>query len=782
MKKTMKFFGGLFVLGSLVAFNACTNKEEIEGNGQGVNRAVFSLETVDVGPTNVTVKATATGAEGATYFGFLTDDLTSDLLDLLNAKLKGVTITRHILSSGTTEFEETGLRPGGKEYRYVLAGLLANGTQYNDPISINFKTKGDFTTDSEGVISYPDPVSDPTGISFEGFPGKYYYGFMTAEEFAATNIADIVNSTLDGSEAVASEGDQKVNLSISEEGEYVVYAFEIDENGYPTLKYKTLNITIGSLDFSDYEAFLGSWYVNGVEDDIIKIEELKRGVSYTVSGSILDLPESITSIEAAFVNSDKTFVINEQVLEEYEHNSYGPCWRVYGGFSGGEMLPSVNLGSGSQVVVSGAIGDDGNIILTPGSFSEEGEEHTFDGMGYYWVILTGDYAGLGNWNNPINLPNKFTKEPAEPTEDYKAWLGSWWDENSVKYEIKAYKTNTSYLMSGWDMAEEEPFDIVVGFDEATCNLVFNGYVIGEDSSAEYDFCGITSNGYINYNGILAKGVMADDKKTFTISGNTGTNKDGEYVINSLGIYTYTSGWGYYNNANIVNLPASFTNEEPSPKEAYLAWLGDWEIVRDETNEIVDTWTVAEKKTNSSFTVTGIEGTSFEVEALFDNATGALTIAEQPVYELVDDNEKNIMSVFLFGNFMYNGELNYWGNKNTPVVLSATIKEDGTATVNAGCPYEPYIPYYGYFVSFNLYAALGNSSSLVPYSDDFATPLPNKLTPSSAEPTATRSLPIHVEDWKGTPVKHFSGITIPATQQNNSVASLKASASKKVLSK
>lgn len=58
--------------------------------------------------------------------------------------------------------------------------------------------------------------------------------------------------------------------------------------------------------------------------------------------------------------------------------------------------------------------------------------------------------------------------------------------------------------------------------------------------------------------------------------------------------------------------------------AYRAWLGKWEV-SDETN--TDTWTIARKQANQTYTITGIAGrTSNHVTAVFDN--GELSLASQ----------------------------------------------------------------------------------------------------------------------------------------------------------
>lgn len=722
MKKIGIYLSAVVML-AMVA--ACAKNEAIEGNGHGFDEATFKVEATSVENTKATFTITSTGATGATYFGFLTEDMESKASDLVAAALKGVNVTRHMLSSGTTTVTEEDLRQGGKAYRYIVSGLLSNGATYNEPVFVEINTTGDFVEDSEGVISYPNPVSEPTTVKFSGFPGKFIYGF-TESEITAEDIKLIANSDLDSGVKPVEE-EATATLAISEEGTYYVYAYELDENNEPTLSYTTFKLEIGNLDFSGYDAFLGEWYLNGVEDDIITIKENKRGASYTISGDILNLPTGIKEIEAAYSLASNTLIISEQVLEKYTSANYGPCWRVFGGFNDGQMSPSsLEMDTDPQVVATATAEADGTIVITP----EEG----FDGMGYYWVILEGANAGKGNWNDPVSLPNKLMADPAEPTDAYNAWIGTWYDEANYEFEIKKYKTNTAYLMTGFDQAEENPFEVVVNFDEATGGIVFFGQVVGNTSTAEYDFCGMADNGYLYYNGIVATGELSEDKKTCTITGASGTDSEGKaYSFYALRILTYSSGWGAYANAKIVELPAVLANEKHGPTPEYAKWLGEWEIERipatDTDPAVTDTWTIKEKVVNGTFTVTGVEGSPFEVEATFDNETSALSIAKQTVFSSQDDQKNNVFKVDLLGNILYGGKV--YTLNGTYDVFNAIIGEDGKAALvptTAGP--------YGDFIGFRLYGYVGSNTSSVAYSSA-GTPLPNVLVPvENADETPT----------------------------------------------
>ena len=191
--KTMKLFNRLLVPVLALAMGACTNNEEIEGNGHGYDEATFSLIAVSVGDTNATVEASVSGNTEAPYYCFWTDNVTSPVSDVISAHLKSISVSRHILSTGTTTHTAEGLRPGGKSYRFILTGLLANGTSYNEPVVVDFATAGDFRKAS-WALSYPNPDDQPTTVTLSGIPGNYVYGYMTKEEWDATDIKTLVNA------------------------------------------------------------------------------------------------------------------------------------------------------------------------------------------------------------------------------------------------------------------------------------------------------------------------------------------------------------------------------------------------------------------------------------------------------------------------------------------------------------------------------------------------------------------------------------------------------------
>jgi hypothetical protein len=134
-----------------------------------------------------------------------------------------------------------------------------------------------------------------------------------------------------------------------------------------------------------------------------------------------------------------------------------------------------------------------------------------------------------------------------------------------------------------------------------------------------------------------------------------------------------------------------------PTEAYLAWIGTWNV-SDDTPE-TDKRTVTSKKVNSSYNVKGLgKNTGLTVEATFDEETGQMKFKSQPNFAtLVVEGETRVISLFGTDGSHY--------STGTYDLMNAAFDEGSTdaATLISADP-EKYTKYklYGYVDGQNKY--------------------------------------------------------------------------------
>lgn len=573
MKKIRIFFSALV---TLAVAAACQDKEEIEGSGNGFNQATFAVSTVSVGNTSVTVQTSVTGNLDATYYGFLTEDVTTNVSSLVSKTISGMSVTRHILSTGTTEVTKEGLRPGGKAYRYIVTGLLANGATYNDPVFVDFETTGNLTNNSVGTIEQPNPVPQPTTFKFSGFPGKYVYGYTDDTTFDVAALKKVMNENLDSGKYDSAEEDATITFPIEESGSYVVYAYELDENDYPTLSCKIVPVTVGTIDTSAYEAFLGTWYFDGADGDTITIAEKDKNMSFYIKGlPTAGLPTSLTEYEDAVAEFDfesKTLTFKEQDLSTFVITQYGDCMKsVTGVFTYGTTNYNYYPFNADvpQTLFTGVVNENGDITVTAGA----GDYGPFIGFRYAWYILEGENAGKGNSSSVITpIPAEFTKEVKEapvPSEEYNKWIGTWYTEDGDALVIAEDVINTSYTVSGF--LEGLP-PVKVRFLEDG-SIEFYGQVIDSDDTYTYVFYGTDQDDYVESgdqdgSSRLAKAVISSAGNTATITGceyvatYSGTQYD--EIITALTIFAINAQNKIYTvGALNLTLPATLSTTAPT---------------------------------------------------------------------------------------------------------------------------------------------------------------------------------------------------------------------------
>lgn len=754
----MKLFNWLLIPSLAVAMIACTDDEEIEGDGHGFDEVTFFLKEVSVDNTSVTVEASVEGNKEATYYCFLTADVSSPVYEIISSHLKTITVNRHILSSGKTTHTTDGLRQGGKKYRYIMTGLLANGQSYNEPAIFEFETKGDFQK-AEWSLARPNPENQPTVVQISGIPTDYVYGFMTKAEWDATDIKAIVNADLDSKNYMVSKEDQTVSLAISESGAYVLYAYGIDENAAPTLEYNYLEFTATQIDYSGYEAFLGTWYdANGNK---FVISEKDFGASFTVKGFDMDVvagyqagtiklyyvecgTDAATGLPAYLFGIDQ-----DDYLEDASQNAAEAYLLATG------QVTENGISIAGQVydaVYSGTTYNEQIVGLQVLAYDEASGK----------VYETGKKISLAL---PVTLSETSPTPPDPGTPvSYEDFLGEWTITRGGEtdtWKISQNVAGESYTITGVESVNEIP--VAALYDSANKALLIPDQIIGNITDPDLGPMEVSAHGKILYQGkeyyvtssdyndpyIIATGVMSADKSTISLTPETVSISDiGELDIIGLQLFGEVlegtnKGKVYGFSDNYTALPNTLDKVGgggggggDNPDSSYSAFLGNWTVQR---GSETDTWTISKKVEGVSYTILGIESVTLDdgspdesmaVEATFDSATSSMVINAQDLTSWTHSSYGPIQDQ-LRGNIMKDNKKS--SVTGTYVICTGVVTGDGstieltpgTVDLSGGGSYDIIgLQFYGkilegQYAGYSLY-----------YNEDY-TALPNTLTKAGA---------------------------------------------------
>lgn len=235
----------------LVALSCTARKPEV-GSGHGWGEAVFSVESIAVGETDATVQESSSGYEGAPFYGFITSNVSSSLKNAINEKIGTISVNRHMLKTGVPKAQEvTGLRRGGKAYRYIVTGLTPDGRPYGTPVACDIVTKGEFSLSGVAAVKYLGLSGRNHVIGVEGFGGLYDLAIFYKED-ADSYGSDgaLIQAVIDQTDPAPLSGDKQLNVGQLTAGDYVIVAFGVEEEPdfeglyNPTLAYTKCEFSV----------------------------------------------------------------------------------------------------------------------------------------------------------------------------------------------------------------------------------------------------------------------------------------------------------------------------------------------------------------------------------------------------------------------------------------------------------------------------------------------------------------------------------------------------------
>ena len=245
------FFTSVLLCTAILALSCTARKPEV-GPGHGWGEATFSVEKLSVGQTDATVQESASGYEGAPFYGFITSNVNSSLKVAIEEKISTISVNRHMLKTGTPKAQEvTGLRRGGKEYRYIVTGLTPDGRSYGTPAAVSIVTQGEFAPSSTASVQYMGLSGRNHIVSVEGFGGLYDFTLLykeTADSFDSD--AALIQAIIDSTSPDPLSEDGQFNIGQLNKGDYVLVAYGVEEDldfegcYNPTLSYAKASFTV----------------------------------------------------------------------------------------------------------------------------------------------------------------------------------------------------------------------------------------------------------------------------------------------------------------------------------------------------------------------------------------------------------------------------------------------------------------------------------------------------------------------------------------------------------
>ena len=336
--------------------------------------------------------------EDLTWYGFVTEDLTSPAASLIAAKVAGLSAADYQTGAQTVQLSE--LTPE-TDYRYIVTGINADGV-YGAPADVRFSSLTEaydntvFTVTAGEIDAYTATLT----ITHNGWESFEYCGFLT--EDLQSPVADIpvpANADLNlmkGLETTVTLED----LDALTEYRYVVVG-RYNGNNYGTrgeVRFTTADDKVEAA----YTDFLGTWSLASSQ---IVIAPKEAGSTYTVTG-LFDIDElygNVNELEAHYDAANHTFYIMEQKLGAFNtadvaafgSNQFGDCDDYFQGiFSyNSNTYPGYPYNTNSPArLFTAELHLGGKAVLTAGSCSYG----PFVGFDFWWIIREGEYAGMGN--------------------------------------------------------------------------------------------------------------------------------------------------------------------------------------------------------------------------------------------------------------------------------------------------------------------------------------------------------------------------------------------------
>lgn len=620
-----------------------------------------ALNTVQAEYAEVVVRHT--GTKDATWFGFVTEDVTSPEQDLINAQV--AQLDKKSLHVGTSQTVPLRDLKEKQDYRYVAFAVNEAGEAYGTPGSISFSTTPGFDVEFKAEATEVLFNQATFTISHEGNEVLTYTCFITtdpttdAKVLAAEDFASNVTAGKLNPEVVLLSGNS-VTLTFDELDEETAYRFIV----------------------------YGIYENNGV------------CVYYgTPADCAFTTPLNLNAVQFAAATANVTKV-SADVKVSYSANAADLTWY---GFLTEDVTAEVSTLIAAKV--AGITADD--YQKGPQTVSLTGLTPNTE----YRYVVTGINAE-GVYGIPADV--KFTAEDNDLVMAYEDFIGEW-KVDGVAFTVSAKEAGSTYTIEGFPgtSAARGGVDTIV----ATYNSELGVLSVEDQDLGSYN--DPSSNNYGPLKDFFAGAVMAtmsdnsqqywpvypfeSDEKSpiFNFVG----MKDGTYELRPVGeVEAFICGWvilsgTYAGQGNTygtaVALPVAITKVDKLPA-AYGDFLGNWNF----GSQVI---TIAQKTAGSTYAITGfseqseIYGDNKVVTGNYDAQKKEFYLMEQKLgsFDTADvpsfgSNQYGICDDHLSGYFPYSnsGYFAYPFNTDDPSrIFTAYLNSKGEMEIIAGgCKY------------------------------------------------------------------------------------------------
>lgn len=172
----------LFAAGILSLATLSCKKESVTPNEADPNNAKFSVALYAAENGNAEVYVSHDGSEALTWYGFLTEDVTTDLSALVADK--AAKVTKDQIKAGTFYKDVISGIKSGVDYRYVAFGISLDGETYGIPGEARVVSALTFVLTAKGHTSESVSVK----IEHNGSEDNTWYGFLTEDLEADASV------------------------------------------------------------------------------------------------------------------------------------------------------------------------------------------------------------------------------------------------------------------------------------------------------------------------------------------------------------------------------------------------------------------------------------------------------------------------------------------------------------------------------------------------------------------------------------------------------------------